>query len=27
MIRGKYDLKLVQGRMNGRSKYGTWKRW
>ena len=23
MIRGKYDLKLVQGRMNGRSKYGT----
>lgn len=23
MVRGKYDLKLVQGRMNGRSKYGT----
>lgn len=23
MLRGKFDLKLVHGRMNGRSKYGT----
>lgn len=23
MMRGKFDLKLVHGRMNGRSKYGT----